>query len=223
MHYDGLSLAAWLGIAAGAITLAGVLVAAWSAWISVSNERKRTQPIVVAHEEHGRRFTEDGRYFAVGGYITNEAAGHAFNVRFGVELDGVRYPQKLRADDPDSGNVQRILRPGERRPKGGSWPILIPQLSLLGAEGDSDPGRVYWARYENARNQTWETRNPWDRSARLNIRRVRWVRLRERKEQQRRAEANERGAAWERKALAELRAGMTSEEKQGTEAGSESS
>lgn len=220
MHHAALSFAAWLGVAAGVVALAGVLVAAWSAWISVSNERKRTQPIVVAHEEHGRSFAEDDAYFAVGGYITNEASGHAFNVRFGVELDGVRYPQKLKAEDPESGNVQRILRPGERRPTAGSWPILIPQLSLLPGKGDPDPGRVYWARYENARSQTWETRNPWDRSARLNVRRVRWVRVREWQEQRRRTKAGERGIAWERKALAELRAGMTDEERDDAETAS---
>lgn len=221
MHHAGLSLAAWLGIAGGVVALSGVLVAAWSAWISVSNERKRTQPVVVAHEEHGRTFAENAAYFAVAGYITNEASGHAFNVRFGVELDGVRYPQRLSVEDPDSGNIQRILRPGERRPTAGSWPILIPQLSLLAGQGDPDPGRVYWARYENTRNQTWETRNPWDRSARLDIRRVRWVRLREWKEQRRRNKAGERGIAWERKALAELRAGMTSEERADAETASD--
>lgn len=190
-----------------------LLVGVLNVWISVANERKRTQPIVIAHEEHGRTFTGKPDYFAVGGYITNESSGHAFNVRFGVELNGVHYCQRLRAEDPDSGNVQRVLRPGERRPTAGSWPVLIPQLSLLGTNGDPDPGRVYWARYENARTQTWETRNPADRSGRLDIRRVRFVGIRDRLEERRRTKAGERGADWERAALAELRAGMTDVEK----------
>lgn len=214
MHH-GLTFGQLLALVGAAIALAGVLVAVLNVWLAASNERKRAQPIVIAHEEHGRTFSDDSGHFAVGGYVTNEASGHAFNVRFGVEMGGVRYPQKHAVEDPDSGNVHRVLRPGERRPTGGSWPILIPVLSLLGGDGgDPDPGRVYWARYENARSQTWETRNPWDRSARLDIRRVRWVRLREWREQQARQKAGERGAEWERKALAELRAGMTAEERE---------
>lgn len=218
MHH-GLSFGQSLALAGAAIALSGLLVAVFNAWMAASNERKRAQPIVVAHEEHGRTFSNDPGHFAVGGYLTNEASGHAFNVRFGVEMNGVRYPQKLKVEDPGSGNVQRVLRPGERRPTGGSWPILISQLSLLGDEGDPDPGRAYWARYENARSQTWETLNPWDRSARLNIRRVRWVRLRERWEQRAREKAGERGGEWERKALAELRAGMTKEEREDADEG----
>jgi hypothetical protein len=64
--------------------------------------------------------------------------------------------------------LQRVLGPGERRPPTGSWAILIDSLSMWGraaeAEGDLDAKRVYWARYENAQGQTWETRNPGDRS-----------------------------------------------------------
>ncbi len=215
MNHSGLSTAAWIGLGvAGTGVVVALLVGALNVWISVVNERRRTQPIVVAHEEHGRTFTDKPDYFAVGGYITNESSGHAFNVRFGVELNGVRHCQKLRVEDPDSGNVQRVLRPVERRPTAGSWPVLIPQLLLLGTKGDPDPGRVYWARYENARTQTWETRNPADRSARLDIQRVRFVGIRDRLEQRRRTKAGERGTAWERAALAELRAGMTNTERE---------
>jgi hypothetical protein len=215
MHHIGLSTAAWIGLGvAGTGVVVALLVGALNVWISVLNERKRTQPIVVAHEEHGRTFTNDPDYFAVGGYITNESSGHAFNVRFGIELNGVRYCQKLRPEDPNSGNVQRILRPGERRPTAGSWPVLIPQLSLVGTKGDPDLGRVYWTRYENARTQTWETRNPADRSGRLDIRRVRLVRIRDWREERQRTKAGKRGTAWERAALTELRAGMTDTERE---------
>jgi hypothetical protein len=180
MHHSGLSLTTWIGIVAAGTGIAALLIGAINAWISVANERKRTQPIVIAHEEYGRRFADNAGYFAVGSYITNESAGHAFNVRFGVELHGIRYPQKLRVEDPDSGNVQRVFRPGERRPTQGFWPVLVSLLPMIGSgDGDPDPGRVYWARYENTRRQTWETRNPWDCSARLDIKRVRFPRLRE--------------------------------------------
>ena len=216
MHQSGTPLTTWIALIVAATGVVALLVGALNVWISVANERKRTQPIIVAHEQHGRRFADKPDYFAVGGYITNESSGHAFNVRFGVELEGVRYPQKLQAQDPDAGNIQRVIRPDERRPTAGSWPILIPQLSLFGSgtESDPDPGRVYWARYENVRKQTWETRNPWDRSARLDIRRVRFPRIHEWREQRRRIEAGARGIAWERVALAELRAGMTDTERE---------
>jgi hypothetical protein len=200
-----LTTAEKISLVLAAIAVVGLLVAVFNAWTAVVHERRRTQPIVISHEEHGRVFTDNSDYFAVGGFLTNESSGHAFNVRFGVEFDGVRYPQKMSADDPDAGNIQRVLRPSERRPGEGSWPILISQLSLVGgSHSDPDPRRVYWARYENARGQTWETRNPWDRSAYLHIRRVRAVRLREWLEQRQRDKARTGGLDWERKALTEL-------------------
>jgi hypothetical protein len=174
---------------------------------------------VVAQETYPRRFAEDNPdYFAVGAYVTSEGVGAAFNVRFGVEFGGrrwfgirvrypVRYPYKARPSDPDSGNVERVLQTGARRPGHGavpdSLPILIPQLSLVGTptSGGPDDTRLYWARHENARGQTWETRNPWERSARLRIRRRRMVRLRERVEHRRRVKAKATGAAWEAAAL----------------------
>jgi len=201
-----------ISVVVGAVVLLGVVVAIFNVWTSFIQERRRTQPIVISHERHGRRLTDKSDYFGVGGYLTNEGGGPAFNVRFGVEFGGVRYPQKMYPNDPDAGNVQRVLRPGERRPSPpngpDSWLILIPALALIGTSGggELDSGRVYWARYENARGQTWETHNPWDRSARLHIRRVRGVRWREGREQRRRVKAGASGAAWEAQALAELAA-----------------
>jgi hypothetical protein len=116
VHIAGLSTADSIALIIAATGVVALFIAAWNAWVAVVNERRRTQPVVVAHEEHGRRFTDKADFFAVGAYITNESSGHAFNVRFGVELHGVRFAQRLRAEDPDSGNVQRILRPDERRP-----------------------------------------------------------------------------------------------------------
>jgi hypothetical protein len=72
--------------------------------------------------------------------------------------------------------------------------------------GDLDAKRSYWAQYENAQRQTWETCNPGDRSAKLDIRRVRRPERVERREQRRREEAGQHDAEWLRGALAELRA-----------------
>lgn len=197
-----------IGIAA--ITGLATLIALVNVAITRANERRRGQPIVIAHEADGRRFapTPSLEMWVVDAYLTSEGGGPAFNVRFGVEFAGVRYAYRFSADDPEDGNVQRILRAGDRRPESGAWRILIDSLSMMGRaaddRGDLDANRVYWARYENAQRQTWETRNPGDRSAKLDIRRVRWTARRERREQRCRRDAVQHDEAWLRAALAEL-------------------
>jgi hypothetical protein len=146
--------------------------------------------------------------------LTSEGGGPAFNVRFGVKFGGVRHPYRLSTDDPESGNVQRVLRPGDRRPRDGAWPILLTSLAIWGRAADSvaagkpgslDADRVYWARYESADGKTWETRNPGNRSAKLNIKRVRFARLRDWRDTRQRTKAAEYDIEWERQALEELR------------------
>jgi hypothetical protein len=204
----------WIQISIAGITALAALIALVNVAITILNERRRAQPIIVAHEAGSRRFAPKATTAAwvVDAYLSSEGGGPAFNIRFGVEFAGVRYPYRMRIEDPDSGNVQRVLRPGERRPESASWPVLIDSLSMWGrvreSEGPVDASRVYWARYENAQGKTWETLNPGDRSARLDIRRVRWVRLHEWRERRRREKAGQHDKEWIRKALAELRAGL---------------
>src|SRR3954447_3718706 len=93
----------WIQLASAVVTAAAVLIALGASRITRANERRRTQPIVVAHEAHARRFREgreDG--WAVGAYVTSEGGGSAFNVRFGVELKGVRWGFRLNSEDPAS-------------------------------------------------------------------------------------------------------------------------
>jgi hypothetical protein len=179
--YLGLTTDGWIAVG----TLLLVLVTALGVWSSLVSERRRTQPIVIAHAAGERRFAERGE---IGGtvldaYLTNEGGGTAFNVRFGVEYGGVRFPWKFAEADPDSGSRQRIVRAGERMPAAGSnFAIPVPwAAAMLGAGFDET--RVYWCRYENAFGRVWETRNPWQRAEDLDIRRVRFVRLREKREQ----------------------------------------
>jgi hypothetical protein len=194
-----------IGLVAVTVTgVGGLLFASVNAWLSVANERKRTQPIVIAHEAYARRFAKQAGCFDVGAYLTNEGSGAGFNVRFGVEFHRVRFPYKHSAVDHDTGSVQRVLRPAEQRPASGVWPILVDAFLLVGETGDPDPKRVYWARYENAQGKVWETRNPGDRSEHLDIKRVRLLRLRQRLEQRRRNKARQHGAEWERAAIDEL-------------------
>lgn len=195
-------------IAVAAATGLAVVVGAITAWISIRNERKRTQPIVIAHEENGRRLLQPGAW-GVDAWLTNEGSGPAFNVRFGVEFHGVRFPYRLQPDDPGGGNVQRVIRSRERRPDGNSWPVLLNSAEIYGmaaSHGDLDSGRIYWARYENTQGKTWETRNPADRSSKLDIKRVWVVWWREWREERRRKKAAKNGRAWERKVLQELQA-----------------
>ena len=85
----------------------------------------------------------------------------------------------------------------------------MPNTLLWSGKGNPDAGRVYWARYENAQGKTWETRNPGDRSARLQIRRVWRIRRVERREENDREQARREGVEWEKQAFAELQTGMT--------------
>jgi hypothetical protein len=180
--YLGLTTDDWIAVG----TLLLVLVTAIGIWTSLLAERRRTQPIVIAHAAGERRFAREraGSGIVLDAYLTNDGGGNAFNVRFGVEYKGVRFPWKFAEADPDSGSRQRIIRAGERLPDGGaSFAIPIPWAkAALGR--DTDETRVYWCRYENAFGRVWETRNPWQRAADLDIRRVYFARLRGWREQQ---------------------------------------
>ncbi len=202
-------------LAIAVITGVAALTALAGLALSQANERRRSQPIVIAHEATERRFArEKNAMWVVEAYLTSEGGGPAFNVRFGVEFGGVRYPYRLSIDDPESGNVQRVVRSGDRRPSDGAWPILLTSLAIWGRAADSvaagkpdslDAGRVYWARYESTDGKTWETRNPGNRSAKLDIKRVRLPRFRDWRDTRHRQKAAEYDIEWERQALDELR------------------
>jgi len=187
------------GVVVGTVT---VLFAGVNAWLAIRNERKRTQPIVIAHQDGPRRSIEHSKRSAFDTYITNDGTGAAFNVRFGVELHGVRIPYKHDPDDP-SASVYRIVKPGQRLPVT-SWPLEFDRLFLLSKIANPDDSSIFWARYENAQGKLWETRNPGNRSGRLGIKRVHAVRLRERHEAHKRKTALKRATQNERTAVAGL-------------------
>jgi len=139
-------------------------------------------------------------------HLKNESTVPAFNIRFGVEYGGTRFPYKMEVDDPDEGNYQRVVPPGERLPERQEHSIRILIASedvwaSANANGDLDEGRVYWCRYENARGETWETRNPGSRSGKLDIHRVRKVKRLEEREKAQRDQVRQRGREWEGQAL----------------------
>lgn len=138
-------------------------------------------------------------------YMTNEGTGAAFNVRFGVELHGVRIPYKHDPNDPYA-SVYPIVKPGQRLPNSSGWPLQFDRLYLLSTIANPDDSSIFWARYENAQGKLWETRNPGNRSGRLGIKRVRAVRLRERHEEHKRKTGLKQAAKNERAAVAGLQA-----------------
>jgi hypothetical protein len=197
----------WAQVVGAAVVVLGLVLAIVQVLLTQANERRHSQPIVICHQIRSRTARE-GHWF-VDVAITNDGLGNAFNVRFGVTLGGVRYPYRMDADDPFTGNRQRVVRQKERLPKRGSAHVLIPSLHLYGSAASSGPiddGEVYWARYENAQGKMWETVNPPDRSSDMTIKRVQFRRLREWREQEKLEKAKGDGIAWEMKALEEFAA-----------------
>lgn len=199
-----MSFLEWVQVVVGAFVVSGVLVAVVQVFLGQLNERRRSQPVVIAHEEQSRTSMGNGNW-KVDGYIVNEGEGAAFNVRWGVSYSGVRYAYRLNEGDPLSGNRQRVLRPRTRVPSSSSWPVLIPALHLYAGKGVPENTAFYWARYENSQGKTWETINLPDRSASLQIKRVRFPRVQEQRDDRLRNEAREAGIEWEKGALAEFR------------------
>lgn len=198
-----------IGFIASVAVVAGTIAGIVQIFLTQANERRRTQGIIIAHETRPCLFGDGG--WKVEAAITNEGQGPAFNVRFGVSAYGVRYPFRLEEGDPLSGNRQRVVRPQQRIPESGGWPIPIPSLNLYGgAYGQGEPPEedlYYWARFEDVRGLTYETVNPPARSADLKIRRVRFVGLREHWNERKHRRAGEQGIAWEEKVREEFRQG----------------
>ncbi len=208
MPIAGVSLAELAAIAVPAAIVGGFLVTVTRLFLDHRTERQRRQPIVIAHEDQGRLYDQNASAWVAHAHLQNESDVPAFNVRFGVEYGGARFPYRLTPGDPEEGNYQRVVLPGARLPaeQDKAFPIAITSEDIWAAaatQGDLDAARVYWCRYENAQGETWETRNPGDRSARLDIRRLRWVKRAEKREQADRDRVRKEG--WETQALEALR------------------
>lgn len=202
----GLTAAEWAAVAAAA-TAGLLLVSVWSLWITIRGERRRTQPLVVAHEAGERRYDTDSGHQrqVLDSYLTNDGGGPAFNVRFGVEYNGIRYPYKYAQEERGSGSRIRVVPVSGRLPLGAAVLMIGVPWEPFALGRARDERRVYWCRYENAYGQTWETKNPVERTADLKIRRVRFVWPRERLEawtRQRIARKARRGLAADLTALA---------------------
>jgi hypothetical protein len=186
----GLTAEDWIAVG----TLLLVAVTAAGIWSALTSERRRTQPIVVAHAVGERRFADRGDGQFLDAYLTNEGEGAAFNVHFGVDYRGVRFPWKFSEQDPDTGTRQRVVRAGTRLPEDENALFAIPipyARAALGGE-ETDEGRVYWCRYENAFGRMWETRNPWQRFGDMDIKPVHFFRMRDWLERRKRRKVGRR-------------------------------
>ena len=165
---SGETLALVTAVLAAVAAAISTCIAAWQGLLMKSSERNRTQPIVVAYERGDPFRDNDNLIFAVS--LANEGAGPAFNIRFGVLLNGVRHAYRARpAGTQSAGDVPRGLGPG------GTLPEAAPAYDLVVDDmADSDTAtlekRAYWCRYENAFGQQWETENAWQPEEKLKIR-----------------------------------------------------
>jgi hypothetical protein len=144
-------------------------IAAWQGVLMKRSERNRTQPIVVAYER-GSRAGESGEHvFLVA--LANEGAGPAFNVRFGVALDGIEATYTPHpAGSEGAGDVPRALGPGRTLPdRDLAYTVVLSDVARADVVLEN---RVYWCRYENAFGDSWETRNAWRAEEELHIRAI---------------------------------------------------
>jgi hypothetical protein len=146
-------------------------------------ETRRVRPVVICHEAQKRHILDRAArsFWVASVYLTNEGTTSAFNVRFGIDMDGNHMPWKHNPDDEQASRLN-VLRTKQREPEGEALhPVYIDDRVLwaIGTEpdGDVDDGRIYWAYYQGPAGDWWYTSNPHDLSADLVVKRVRSRRL----------------------------------------------
>jgi hypothetical protein len=163
----GESIALVTAVIAAIAAAISTCIAAWQGILMKRSERNRTQPIVVAYERGDPRDQGDALVFAVS--LANEGSGPAFNVSFGVTLDGVEYAYRPRpAGGQATGDVPRALGPGRTLPEDTvAYPLVLSDVTA--AARTALESRLYWCRYENAFGDGWKTRNAWQPAVELEI------------------------------------------------------
>lgn len=164
----GESIALITAVIAALAAAISTCIAAWQGILMKRSERNRTQPIVVAYERSDPRDQGNALVFDVS--LANEGSGPAFNVSFGVTLDGVEYAYRPRpASGQATGDVPRALGPGRTLPEDTvAYPLVLSGLTVAAA-GTALESRLYWCRYENAFGDGWKTRNAWQPAVELEI------------------------------------------------------
>jgi hypothetical protein len=180
----------WIGWVIGG----GGLVLAALGYLAARKERRRVRPVVIAHEHRNRTWEErlQSNDWDAEAWLTNESQAQAVNVRFGIELNGTRYPYKHEPKDQRGTRINAVA-PGAREPRQDVYRIAISPYFSWAPGGNPDPGRLYWCRYESLSGEVWETRNPAARDADFSISRIRFLRLRERLEDRNRRRIDQVG------------------------------
>jgi hypothetical protein len=159
-------------IALVVVTGALAVIAVLQLFAFRNSEKRRTQPVAISH-----RFKPRDEYDKFAVFLTNEGTGTAFNVRFGVRLDGTEYAV-------GGGRGHRyVLGPGARIPTDPSKYLTVEisyaPYALAKGGRDVDSRAIFWARYENAFGVVYETKNPVEPLADFEVRRsfasARWL------------------------------------------------
>jgi hypothetical protein len=163
----GLSATDKATIALAVVTGVLAFIALLQLWAFNRSEARRTQPVAILNRIGG------ADPLGIPVYISNEGVGTAYNVRVGVRIRRVEHP--LGKGD----GFRYTLKPGDRVPPEGEDPYLValPEWAYSLGRPGSKYKVVFYARYENAFGQTWETINPRDPLDSFKARRARfWVR-----------------------------------------------
>jgi hypothetical protein len=150
------------------------LIVAFSQFrLAIRGQIRTAQPVVVVNEASIWSIDRRGVQFHV--FLTNHGVSTAFNVRFGVELNGRRFPYTYGEDQAGRG-ARQVVPPSTRVPENEAEDLPV-QLSAEDVWVTAEEGvvarRVLWATYENPFGETWETLNPADPTKDLEIQRVR--------------------------------------------------
>jgi hypothetical protein len=153
---------AWSTIALAIATVSLAAIALVQLAASARSEARRALPVAITHQIGPRKEYDTFRV-----YLTNEGTGAAFNVRFGVKLDDIEYVAG------EGRGHRSLVSAGGRLPAVGeeALPVKVSLAPYALQRGgpDVDKRAVFFARYEDTRGKTWETRNPSDPTADFEI------------------------------------------------------
>ena len=157
------------GYGVGVVSFIGVAITS----LRYRIDQRKARPVVICHEAQKRGMLSKGSrgLWAAKVYLTNESQASAFNIRFGIDIDGNHVHWKHDPDDADASRLN-VLRPNERYPDTAAIDLTIPDQLLWAIEGDPDERRSYWAHYQGPAGDWWFTSNPTGRSENLVIERI---------------------------------------------------
>lgn len=144
---------------------AGVAMAMLT-WWSNRPARRGTRPIVICEEMTPPQEVREGGRLAATVRLRNSSDATAYNLRLGLQLSRARISWGQEMSDPPRLNH---LSPGVCTD---AQPVLVPPGWAFERPTDPWPERQYWVDYQDGADQWWTTRNPWQGTQDLKVRRV---------------------------------------------------